>query len=77
MLPKSWLFVHQCQIEIWRQSYGGERVALLFLPGKRETQLASASRIVSPSQEQRELLYPHEDLAFLFFSGAKFQNDQS
>ena len=36
MLPKSWLFVHQCQIEIRRQSYGGERVALLFCQAKGE-----------------------------------------
>ena len=48
-------------------------MALLFLPGKRETQLASTSRIVSPSQEQRELLYPHEDLAFLFFLVQSFK----
>ena len=36
MLPKSWLSVHQCQTEIWRQSYGGERVALLFCQAKGE-----------------------------------------
>ena len=39
LLPKSWLSMHQCQTEIWRQSYGGRRKSdFIILPGKRETQ---------------------------------------
>ena len=35
VLPKSWLFVNQCQTEIRRQSNGGERKGAFFaLPGK-------------------------------------------
>ena len=42
VLPKSWLYVHQCQIEIWRHNYhnyGGEgRGGSITLLGKGGTQ---------------------------------------
>ena len=38
-LPEYWLSVHQCQTEIRRQSYGGERKnGFISLPGKEGTQ---------------------------------------
>ena len=57
---KSWLPVHQCQIE--RQSLEEQKtVALLFLPGKRNTQTMPCSL-----GNRERFLYPHEGLAFFF-----------
>ena len=48
-MPESWLSVHRCQIEIRRQSYGGERKSgFISLPGREGTQQASTSRTVPP-----------------------------
>ena len=57
VLPKSWLSVQQCWIEIWSQSFGGKRkCSFVSLPGKREH-----SRL--PPQE---LCYPLEQVVRSF-----------
>ena len=56
-----------------RASREHKRVASVFLPGKRESQKASASRIVPSSLKNRERFYIlMKVLPFFFF--AKFQN---
>ena len=53
-------------------------MALLFLPGKRETQQTSASGTVLPFLGNRERFYILlEVLLFFFFSLAEFQNGHS
>ena len=74
-LLKPWLPVHPSQTEIQRQSFKEtEKSGFSIFPGKRETQKASASRIVPSTLKNRErFLYSHEGPAFFFFF-AKFQN---
>ena len=44
--------MHPCQIEIWRQRFGGKRRCnLISLPGKEATQQASGSRTVPALEE--------------------------
>ena len=56
LMPKSWLPVHQSQIEIQSSEEKKERVAL-FLPVKGETQQASALRTVPHFLRNKERFY--------------------
>ena len=52
-------------------------MALLFLPGKGETQQASASRTVPPFSGIGRGVYILMEVLLFFFSSAKFQNGHS
>ena len=56
LLPKYWLSVHRCQIEIQRQSFGGKR-NFISLPGKAGQNRLMPWKIVSPLGEDSEKFY--------------------
>ena len=58
MLSESWLPVHRCRNEIWRQGFGGERKGgFILCQAKRGTQQAGTSRTALPSLGNRERSY--------------------
>ena len=71
LLPKSWLPVH------WWPPNGSMDTEFVFLPGKRETQRASASRSVPHFLRNREGFYILMKVLLFCFSPANFQNSHS
>lgn len=81
MLRKSWLPVHWCWIKIWRQRLEEiEKSSFSLCQAKGKCSRLAPQQLCPPlSQEQGEVLYPHEGHAssfakflFLFSSFAKF-----
>ena len=62
---KSWLPVHWCWLEIWRQSLEEKRKNSFILCQAKRKRQASTSRTVPPGKT--EVLHPNENLAFFFF----------
>jgi len=55
LLPKSWIYVHQCRKEIEEQSYGGEgKMALFLFQAKEENSRLVPQELYPPSLVNNE-----------------------